>query len=180
MCLGISPLLHILSLLNKRIVSGEPVADILVKSSTLHGITVEGEIIPTLIDEIPVIAVMAAFAEGTTIIRDAKELRVKESDRIAAITENLSAMGGSITATEDGMVIEGGRPLHNANIHTFQDHRIAMAFTVAGLNAAGEMILDDRDCVTISYPSFFTDIESLTKYNFLNLRKIYIFINVQQ
>lgn len=151
------------TLFNKRIVSGEPVADILVKSSTLHGTTIEGEIIPTLIDEIPVIAVMAAFAKGTTIIRDAKELRVKESDRIAAITENLSAMGGSITATTDGMVIEGGKPLHSANIHTYQDHRIAMAFTVAGLNAAGETILDDSECVTISYPSFYNDIQLLTK-----------------
>lgn len=150
-----------LTYLNERIVSGEPVADLLVKSSTLYGITVEGSIIPTLIDEIPVIAVMAAFARGTTIIRDAKELRVKESDRIAAITENLSAMGGSITATEDGMIIEGGKPLHSANIHTYQDHRIAMAFTVAGLNAAGETTLDDANCVTISYPSFYKDIQQL-------------------
>lgn len=150
--------------LNECIVSGEPVADILVKSSTLHGTTIEGEIIPTLIDEIPVIAVMAAFAKGTTIIRDAKELRVKESDRIAAITENLSAMGGSITATTDGMVIEGSKPLHSANIHTYQDHRIAMAFTVAGLNAAGETTLDDADCVTISYPSFYKDIQQLSLF----------------
>ena len=151
-----------ISLLNKRLVSGEPVADILVKSSTLHGITVEGEIIPTLIDEIPVIAVMASFAEGTTIIRDAQELRVKESDRIAAITENLSAMGGSITATADGMIIEGGKPLHGAKIHTCQDHRIAMAFTIAGLNAEGETTLDNANCVTISYPSFYQDIQLLT------------------
>ncbi len=149
------------TLVNQRTVSGEPVADILVKSSALHGVTVEGELIPTLIDEIPVIAVLAAFAEGTTIIRDAQELKVKESDRIAVVTENLKAMGGSATPTEDGMVIEGCHPLHGARIHTYQDHRIAMSFTIAGLNAKGETTLDDTNCVTISYPSFFEDILSL-------------------
>lgn len=152
-----------LTLLNERTVSGEPVADILVKSSTLHGTTIGGELIPTLIDEIPVIAVMAAFAEGTTVIRDAQELKVKESDRIAVVTENLKAMGGAITPTEDGMVIEGGKPLHGALIRTHQDHRIAMSFTIAGLNADGETTLDDADCVTISYPAFHEDILSLTK-----------------
>lgn len=151
-----------LTLLNKRTVSGEPVADILVKSSTLHGTDIGGEIIPTLIDEIPILAVMAAFAEGTTTIRDAGELRVKESDRIAVITENLKAMGAFITPAEDGMTIEGGAQLHGARIHTHADHRIAMAFTVAGLNASGETTLDDESCVAISYPSFYEDILSLT------------------
>ncbi|MCI8300838.1 MAG: 3-phosphoshikimate 1-carboxyvinyltransferase [Lachnospiraceae bacterium] len=152
-----------LTLLNERTVSGEPVADILVKSSHLHGAVVGGAAIPTLIDEIPVIAVMAAFAEGTTVIQDAQELKVKESDRIAVVTENLKAMGASIVPTEDGMVIEGGRPLKGARIHTCQDHRIAMSFTVAGLNASGETTLDDENCAAISYPSFYEDILTLAK-----------------
>lgn len=151
-----------ITLLNERTVSGEPVADILVKSSTLHGTEIGGEIIPTLIDEIPVLAVMAAFAEGVTTIRDAEELRVKESDRIAVITENLKAMGGSVTPAEDGMTIEGGAQLHGTRIQTHADHRIAMAFTVAGLNASGETTLDDESCVAISYPSFYEDILALT------------------
>lgn len=150
-----------LTLLNERTVSGEPVADILVKSSSLHGTVIGGEMIPTLIDEIPILAVMAAFAEGTTTIKDAQELKVKESDRIAVITENLSAMGASVTPADDGMTIEGGRQLHRAHIHTHQDHRIAMAFTVAGLNTSGETTLDDETCAAISYPSFFEDIFSL-------------------
>lgn len=152
-----------LTLLNRRTVSGEPVADILVKSSKLHGTTVGGALIPTLIDEIPVIAVMAAFAEGTTIIKDAQELKVKESDRIAVVTDNLTAMGGNITPTEDGMIIEGGAALHGTQIATHADHRIAMSFCIAGLNADGETTFDDKNVVTISYPSFYEDIEKLTK-----------------
>lgn len=152
-----------LTLLNERTVSGEPVADILVKSSSLHGTDIGGDIIPTLIDEIPVLAVMAAYADGTTIIHDAGELRVKESDRIAVITENLKAMGASVTPADDGMTIEGGRQLHGAHIHTHLDHRIAMAFTIAGLNASGETTLDDKACVCISYPSFYEDILMLTR-----------------
>lgn len=152
-----------LTLLNERTVSGEPVADILVKSSNLHGTAIGGELIPALIDEIPVIAVMAAFAEGTTAITDAQELRVKESDRIAVVTENLTAMGGKITPTEDGMIIEGGVSLHGACIRTCMDHRIAMSFAVAGLNADGVTTFDNPDCVTISYPSFFEDIIKLAK-----------------
>lgn len=150
-----------LTLLNKRTVSGEPVADILVKSSSLHGTVIGGEMIPTLIDEIPILAVMAAYAEGTTIIKDARELKVKESDRIAVITENLSAMGASITPADDGMSIEGGRQLHGAQIRTHLDHRIAMAFTIAGLNTSGETTLDNETCAAISYPSFFEDILAL-------------------
>lgn len=150
-----------ITLLNEHTVSGEPVADILVKTSSLHSTTVSGELIPTLIDEIPVIAIMASFAEGTTVIKDAQELKVKESDRIAVVTENLTAMGGNITPTEDGMIIEGGAALHGAYIKTFHDHRIAMAFCIAGLNADGETAFDDKDCVTVSYPSFFEDIERL-------------------
>ncbi len=142
---------------------GEPTADLLVKSSSLHGTTIEGDIIPTLIDELPVIAVAAAFADGKTVIRDAKELKVKESDRIATVTENLSAMGGDITPTDDGMVIVGGKPLHGAMIRTHKDHRIAMSFAVAALGSAGETEIDDPDCAVISYPGFYTDLFSLSQ-----------------
>lgn len=152
-----------LTLLNERTVSGEPVADILVKSSSLHGTSIGGDLIPTLIDELPVIAVMAAFADGTTTITDAHELRVKESDRIAVVSENLSAMGGNITPTDDGMIIEGGAPLHGTCIKTYIDHRIAMSFAIAGLNAEGVTTFDDSNVVTISYPTFFEDIEQLTR-----------------
>ncbi|MBR4706716.1 MAG: 3-phosphoshikimate 1-carboxyvinyltransferase, partial [Pseudobutyrivibrio sp.] len=116
-----------IELLNERIVSGEPVADIHVSTSQLHGIEISGEIIPTLIDEIPVIAVMAAVADGKTIIKDAKELKVKESDRIATVCENLSNMGCTVTPTEDGMIIDGGKTLHGTVVKTYLDHRIAMS-----------------------------------------------------
>ena len=141
--------------------AAEPSADLLVETSSLHGTVVEGSLIPTLIDEIPVIAVMAAAAEGTTVIRDAAELKVKESDRIAAMTEGLSAMGCRITPTDDGMIIEGGAPLRGAHIRTFRDHRIAMSFAVASLIAEGNTVLDDAGCVDISYPSFFEDLKKL-------------------
>lgn len=138
--------------------TGEPTADILVRHSSLHGVTIEGDLIPALIDEIPVIAVMAACAEGTTIIRDAAELKVKESNRIDTVTENLRAMGADITPTEDGMIIEGGRPLKGAQIRSHLDHRIAMAFAVAGLTAEGETVIDNSQCVDVSYPEFFQTI----------------------
>ena len=102
-----SLILHFLT----KVYEGEPTADLLIRTSSLHGTTVEGEIIPALIDEIPMIAVMAAFAEGTTVIRDAQELKVKESDRIAVMVENLKRMGADIEGTDDGMIIHGGRPL---------------------------------------------------------------------
>lgn len=145
-----------ISYTDRRTVSGEEVADINVRTSSLHGTTVEGDIIPTLIDELPVIAVMAAYADGTTVIRDAAELRVKESDRIATVTENLRAMGCDMAPTDDGYIINGGRPLHGASIRTYKDHRIAMSFAVAALNADGETTLDDPSCVNISYPGFFS------------------------
>lgn len=140
---------------------GEPVADLLIRSSQLHGTTVEGSIIPTLIDEIPMIAVMAAFAEGTTVIRDAAELKVKESDRIAVVTEGLRRMGADIQPTEDGMVIHGGKPLQGAKINSYLDHRIAMSFAVAGTICDGTMDIVGGDCVNISYPEFYKDLYSL-------------------
>ncbi len=141
--------------------TGEPVADLLVKSSSLHGITIGGDIIPTLIDELPIIAVMAAAADGTTVIRDAAELKVKESDRIAVMTENLSAMGCDITATQDGMIIHGRNALQGAVIDPHSDHRIAMSFAVAAMIADGETEIKDADCVMISYPDFYDDLKKL-------------------
>lgn len=140
---------------------GEPVADLLIRSSQLHGTTVEGSIIPTLIDEIPMIAVMAAFAEGTTVIRDAAELKVKESDRIAVVTEGLRRMGADIQPTEDGIIIHGGKPLQGAKINSYLDHRIAMSFAVAGTICDGTMDIVNGDCVNISYPGFYKDLYSL-------------------
>lgn len=150
-----------IELKNKREHGGEPVADILVRHSNLNAATIEGEIIPTLIDELPMIAVMACFAKGTTIIKDAAELKVKESDRIAVMVENLSRMGAHITAADDGMIIEGGYPLHGAEIDSHLDHRIAMSFAVAALAAEGETKILDADCVNISYPNFYKDLLQL-------------------
>lgn len=150
-----------ITLLNERTEAGEKMADILVKSSQLHGISIYGDIIPTLIDEIPIIAVMAACAEGTTIIRDAGELRVKETDRIETVTDNLLAMGCSVLPTEDGMVIKGGVPLKGATIHTLLDHRIAMAFSIAALVAEGKTKILDSHCIDVSYPGFYDTFEQL-------------------
>lgn len=142
---------------------GEPTADLLVRTSQLKGTTIEGDIIPTLIDELPVIALMACFADGKTTIKDAQELKVKESNRIDLMANNLNAMGARVIPTEDGMIIEGGHPLHGAAIHCKYDHRIAMTFAIAGSNAAGETDIIDSDCVAVSYPSFFEDLDKLSR-----------------
>lgn len=149
------------TLLNENMDSGEPTADLLVRTSSLQGCIIEGDLIPALIDELPVIAVMACFAEGTTVIRDAAELKVKESDRIAVMTENLTAMGAKVTATDDGMIIEGGHTLHGAVVDSHLDHRIAMSFAVAALNADGETEILGADCVNISYPAFYRDLQKI-------------------
>ena len=149
------------TLVNENTDGAEPCADLLIRSSSLHATTIEGELIPTLIDELPVIAVLAAFAEGTTVIKDAAELKVKESDRIAVMAENLKRMGADVEPTDDGMVIHGGRPLHGATINPYLDHRIAMSFAVAALAADGKTEIQDADCVKISYPGFYTDLEGL-------------------
>lgn len=141
--------------------TGEPAADITVKTSNLKGCVIEGSIIPKLIDEIPIIAILACFAEGQTIIRDAQELKVKESNRIDVMVTNLSAMGADITATDDGMIINGGRPLHGTVIDSHLDHRIAMSFAIAALNADGETDIRGSECVNISYPSFYNDLAQL-------------------
>ena len=142
---------------------GEPTADLLIRTSSLKGTTIEGGIIPTLIDEIPMIAVMAAFADGTTVIRDARELKVKESDRITVMVDNLKRMGADIEGTEDGMIIHGGRPLHGATIDSHLDHRVAMSFAVAGTICDGTVDILNGDCVKISYPEFYNDLYSLNK-----------------
>lgn len=150
------------SLENVREAGGEPVADIRARTSRLKGTVIEGDIIPTLIDELPVIALMACFAEGQTIIRDAHELRVKESDRIAIVSNNLQAMGADVIPTDDGFLInsqQGTLTLHGASINCAMDHRIAMTFAVAGLNADGETVITDSDCVDVSYPDFFRQLE---------------------
>ncbi len=150
------------SKLNERIVSGEPVCDLLVTSSQLKGTTIEGDLIPSLIDEIPMIAVLAAFAEGVTKIKDAAELKVKESNRIHTVTENLRRMGANVTPAEDGMVICGSRSLlHGAEFDSYMDHRIAMAFAVAALALHEPCCMKDAECVNISYPSFYSDMEKL-------------------
>lgn len=155
-----------ITLLNQSFEGGEGRADVLVKTSALKGTIIEGDIIPTLIDEIPIIAVMAACADGETVIRDAAELKVKETDRIATVTENLKAMSADITPTEDGMIINGAgpdQPLKGAHINSYLDHRIAMSFAVAGLVADGETIIKDSQCVDVSYPGFFASLEKLMR-----------------
>lgn len=150
-----------ITILNQKKSGGEPVADLLVRTSSLKGITIGGSSIPTLIDELPVIAVLACLARGTTIIKDAQELKVKESNRIDTVVQNLSAMGAHIQATEDGMIIEGGYPLHGAVIDSKLDHRIAMSFAIAALAADGETRILNGDCVKISYPNFYETLNEL-------------------
>ena len=133
---------------------GEPAGTIDIKGCRLHATEIQGAEIPNVIDEIPAIAIAAALAEGTTIIRDAAELRVKETDRIAAVATNLRAMGVAVEEFSDGMAITGGKPLKGARLKSFGDHRIAMAFAIAGLFATGETIIEDTACVQTSYPGF--------------------------
>ena len=150
-----------IEILNPSAGSGEPVADLLVRHSSLHGTEIGGAVIPTLIDELPVIAAMACLADGKTVIRDAAELKVKESNRIAVMTEGLSAMGARVEETADGMIIHGGSPLHGAVIDSRKDHRIAMTFAVTALAASGQTEILDADCVSISSPGFYGDLKRL-------------------
>lgn len=152
-----------ITLMNPKRGDGEPVADILAKTSSLHGAVIGGAIIPTLIDELPMIAAMACFAEGDTIIKDAAELKVKESNRIEVMVRNLAAMGADVEETEDGMIIHGGKPLHGAVIDSKLDHRIAMTFAVTGCCAEGETQILGAECVDISYPGFYEDLKRLKK-----------------
>ncbi len=149
---------------NEREISGEPVADVRVRSGRpLKGTVVHPHEIPSLIDEIPVLAVVMALSEGRSEVRGARELRVKESDRIRAVVENLRSMGVTVEEFEDGFAVEGTEQLRGAPIKTYSDHRIAMAFTIAALLAEGESVVDDPRCVSVSYPDFFRDLHSLVE-----------------
>lgn len=146
--------------------SQEARADILVKYSELHGnvnnrFEIGGKDIPTMIDELPVIAVLAATANCDTVIKDAAELKIKESNRIDTVVEGLRSMGCDLESTDDGMIIHGGKPLHGADINSHMDHRIAMSFAIAALAAEGTTRILDDDCVRISYPTFFKDLQTL-------------------
>ncbi|TWJ32646.1 3-phosphoshikimate 1-carboxyvinyltransferase [Geobacter argillaceus] len=150
-----------LELQNHREVSGEPVADLLVRSSRLKGIEIGGDLIPRAIDEFPVIAVAAALAEGRTVIRDAGELRVKETDRIAAMAQSLRLAGASVEETEDGMVVDGKETLAGCAADSHGDHRIAMAMLIAGLAATGATTVNDTACIATSFPTFMRLLEQV-------------------
>lgn len=141
--------------------AAEPTATITVKSSDLHGIVIEGDIIPTLIDEIPIIALLATQANGKTVIKDAEELKVKETNRIDAVVAELKKLGANIEATEDGMIIHGPTPLYGAAVKTYGDHRIGMMGAIAALITEGPVTLDDPGCIAVSYPMFFEHVAAL-------------------
>lgn len=146
---------------NERIVAGEPVADLRVKHSKLQACEIGGDLIPRLIDEIPVLAVAAAFANGTTVIKDAAELRVKESDRLAVMAAELGKMGANIVELADGLKITGGDRLNGAEVDSFNDHRIAMSLAIAALNAKGRTTVHRAEAAAISYPNFVTTLQSI-------------------
>ena len=150
-----------ITLENVHTSAGETVADITVRSSSLKGPTVGGDIIPRLIDELPIIAVAAVFADGQTVIKDAQELKVKETNRIRAVVDEFNKCGIDITETDDGMIINGGKSIHGADFKTYGDHRMAMSLTVLAQLADGESTLDDSDCACVSYPTFFDDFYKL-------------------
>jgi 3-phosphoshikimate 1-carboxyvinyltransferase len=146
---------------NERWEAGEPLADIVIKSSELRGIEVGGDIIPRLIDEIPALAVAGCIARGKTVIRDAAELRVKESDRIAALSKELSRLGAEVEELPDGMVIHGGKTLSGTEVDSHFDHRLAMSLAIAGLVAKGETTIKHAQVAQISYPAFWQNLMSL-------------------
>lgn len=152
-----------ISISNERMSSGETAADITIKQCSLQGTTIKGDIIPRLIDEIPVIALLATQAHGTTIIKDAEELRVKETDRIEAVVDVLSTLGAHIEATEDGMIIQGQTQLNGGNVSAYNDHRIAMMAAVASFITEDVVQLDDDSSIAVSYPNFFNDLRTLTE-----------------
>jgi 3-phosphoshikimate 1-carboxyvinyltransferase len=150
-----------LELLDSREQSGEPVADVLVRYSHLKGIEIGGDIVPRAIDEFPVISVAAALAEGTTTIRDAEELRVKETDRIAAMVSELGKLGAQVEARPDGMMITGVEQLKHGTVSSHGDHRIAMSLAVAALSAAGDVTIEDTACTDTSFPGFWALLETI-------------------
>ncbi|MEN2766183.1 3-phosphoshikimate 1-carboxyvinyltransferase [Ornithinibacillus xuwenensis] len=154
-----------ISISNERVLSGEDIGDVQITYNQLTGVVVEGEIIPRLIDEIPIIALLATQAEGNTIIRNAEELRVKETDRIAAVVNVLRTMGANIEATDEGMIIKGKSSLKGGSVSAYQDHRIAMMIVIASLISEQDVTIDDISSISISYPRFLDDLESILKNN---------------
>lgn len=148
-------------ILNERFLNNEPIGDILVEYSNLKGVEIKGDIIGRLIDEIPILSVAASLAEGKTIIRNAEELKFKESNRIKAMVSELKKMGVNVEELEDGMIIEGSSFLKSAVLNTYGDHRVAMALYIAALNAKGKSSIDDLDCIKISFPSFFDTVNKI-------------------
>jgi 3-phosphoshikimate 1-carboxyvinyltransferase len=151
-----------IELVNQRDVAGEPVADLRVRSSQLNGVDIDGDVVPLMIDEIPVIAVAAAMAEGTTRITDAAELRVKESDRISATVAWLKSAGVEHEEAEEGLTIHGGGRIQSAVADSFDDHRIAMSLAIAGLVSEGTIGIERAESVNISYPTFWSDLDTLS------------------
>ncbi|SVE38479.1 uncharacterized protein METZ01_LOCUS491333, partial [marine metagenome] len=148
---------------NMRQECGELIGDIHISSQHLNGIDITKEIVPSIVDELPIVAVIASQADSPTTVYGAEELRVKESDRINAVCLNLSNMGCEIIEKQDGFIINPGSRLHHTNIRTFGDHRIAMAFTIAGYITPERNILDDEECIDISFPEFNNILESILK-----------------
>ena len=152
-----------LELLNQRDVAGEPVADLRVRHSPLKAFEIGGDLIPRLVDEIPILSVAALCAEGTSVIRDAAELRVKETDRLAVMARQLRAMGAELEETSDGMVIPGGQPLKGAQVDSETDHRVAMSLAVAALIASGDTTIGQSEAAAVSYPSFWDELARLQR-----------------
>ena len=150
-----------IEVLEVRNEDSEPAADLLVRYAPLHGTEIGGALIPRSIDDLPVLAAAAAVAEGRTVIRDAAELKVKESNRIRTMAEGLSRLGAQVEETEDGLIIDGGAALHGGAVESYSDHRIAMSFAILSLVTDGEVRISDPDCVNISAPTFYEDLKSL-------------------
>lgn len=146
---------------NERVWNGEQVADISVYSSPLRGITIGGELIPRIIDEIPIICIAAAFADGITEIKDAEDLKYKESNRIDSIVKNLKILGAEAEEKSHGLIIYGGKQLHGGLVDSYNDHRIAMAMTIAGMAVSDGISIDNAECVSISFPNFYNTLEAL-------------------
>ncbi|WP_416149724.1 3-phosphoshikimate 1-carboxyvinyltransferase [Salipaludibacillus sp. HK11] len=151
-----------LTIENERLFGGEPVADLTICYSKLSGMTIDGDLIPRLIDEIPAIAVLASQAEGKTVIKDAQELKVKETNRIDTVVNQLSELGVAIEATLDGMIIEGKSTVNGGNVQSFHDHRIGMAMALCGLISTDPVHVEDTEAIAVSYPTFFEDLQSLS------------------
>lgn len=150
-----------LQLTNEKVINEEKMADLTIRTSELQGIEISGEIIPRLIDEIPIIAVLATQANGTTVIKDAEELKVKETNRIDTVVSQLKTLGANIEATDDGMIIHGPTPLIGGKVASFGDHRIGMAMAIAGLVSSVQVEIEDIEAIDVSYPNFFDHIQEL-------------------